>query len=194
MGRPARYIPKNKNGVLVEVTCRAIGGRALLTPAPNPFKLNELVAGVIGRALEVSPLDLCSAIVSGNHYHLLCVVHEQQALSRFMAHYACNLSKEIGRLRPRGPFRRRCADAPDREARFGVGRAERDPGGRDCVCGRGASPRPAALRSPLAPRRSGPADVEHHRQLDQRTRSRRRQDALRKRCVLSASRICRCQW
>ncbi len=99
MGRPARYIPENKNGVLVEVTSRAIGGRALLCPGPNPFKFNELVAGVIGRALEVSPLDLCSAIVASNHLHLLAVVHEQQALSRFMAHYACNLSKEIGRLR-----------------------------------------------------------------------------------------------
>ncbi len=99
MGRPARYIPENKNGVLVEVTCRAIGGRALLSPGPNPFKFNELVAGVMGRALEVSPLDLCSAIVASNHLHLLCVVHEQQALSRFMAHFACNLSKEIDRLR-----------------------------------------------------------------------------------------------
>jgi len=99
MGRPARYIPENKNGVLVEVSCRAIGGRALLTPGPNPFKFNELVAGVMGRALEVSPLDICSVIVSSNHYHLLCVVHEQQTLSRFMAHFGCNLSKEIGRLR-----------------------------------------------------------------------------------------------
>ncbi len=27
------------------------------------------------------------------------MVHEQQALSRFMAHFACNLSKEVGRLR-----------------------------------------------------------------------------------------------
>ncbi len=99
MGRPARYIPENKNGILVEVTCRAIGGRALLTPGPNPFKFNELVAGVMGRALEISPLDLCSAIVSGNHFHLLAVVHEQQELSRFMAHFNCNLSKKIGRLR-----------------------------------------------------------------------------------------------
>ncbi len=99
MGRPARYIPENKNGVLVEVTCRAIGGRALLTPGPNPFKFNELVAGVIGRALEISPLDLCSAIFSSNHYHLLAVVHDQQMLTRFMAHLGCNLSKEIGRLR-----------------------------------------------------------------------------------------------
>ncbi len=99
MGRPARYIPENKNGVLVEVSCRCIGGKALLTPGPNPFKFNELVAGVMGRALEVSPLDLCSAVFAGNHYHLLCVVHDQQALSRFMAHVGCNLSKEIGRLR-----------------------------------------------------------------------------------------------
>ena len=64
MGRPARYIPENKTGVLVEVSCRCIGGRALLTPGPNPFKFNEIVAGVIGRALEISPLDLCCAIVS----------------------------------------------------------------------------------------------------------------------------------
>ena len=100
MGRPARYIPKTKDGVLVEVSCRAIGGRALLTPGPNPFKFNELVAGVMGRALEISPrLDLCSAIVASNHYHLLCIVREQQSLTRFMAHFGCNLSKEVGRLR-----------------------------------------------------------------------------------------------
>ncbi len=113
MGRPARYIPENKNGVLVEVSCRAIGGRALLTPGPNPFKFNELVAGVMGRALEVSPrLELCSAVVAGNHYHLLAVVHEQQDLSRFMAHFACNLSKEVGRLRGwRGPLWERRYDA-----------------------------------------------------------------------------------
>ncbi len=112
MGRPARYIPENKNGVLVEISCRAIGGRALLTPGPNPFKFNELVAGIIGRALEVSPLELCSAIFSSNHYHLLCVVNQQQDLSRFMAHVGCNLSKEIGRLRGwRGAFWERRYDA-----------------------------------------------------------------------------------
>ncbi len=112
MGRAARYIPENKTGVLVEITCRCIGGRALLVPAPNPHKLNEIVAGVLGRALEVSPLDLCSAIVASNHHHLLAVVHEQQALSRFMAHLQCNLSKEIGRLRPwRGTLWERRYDA-----------------------------------------------------------------------------------
>ncbi len=112
MGRPARYIPETKTGVLVEITCRCIGGRALLVPAPNPHKFNEIVAGVLGRALEVSPLALCSAIVASNHLHLLTVVHEQQQLSRMMAHFACNVSKEIGRLRPwRGSMWERRFDA-----------------------------------------------------------------------------------
>ncbi len=54
IGSTRALLPENKNGVL-KVICRAIGGRALLTPGPNPFKFNELVAGIIGRALEISP-------------------------------------------------------------------------------------------------------------------------------------------
>ena len=106
MGRPVRYIPENQNGVLVEVTSRVIGARALLTPSPNPRRFNEVVVGVIGRALEVSPLELCSAVFLANHLHCLCVVRDQQQLSRFMHHLGCNLSKEIGgRLRKwRGVF------------------------------------------------------------------------------------------
>ncbi len=106
MGRPARFIPENKDGVLVEVTGRVIGARALLVPSPNPGRFNEIVVGVMGRALEVSPLELCSAVWTANHYHLLCVVHDQQQLSRFMHHLAGNISKEVGgRLRRwRGAF------------------------------------------------------------------------------------------
>lgn len=106
MGRPARFIPENKNGVLVEVTGRVIGARALLVPAPDPRRFNEVVVGVMGRALEVSPLELCSAVWLANHFHLLCVVHDQQELSRFMQHLAGNISKEVGgRIRKwRGSF------------------------------------------------------------------------------------------
>ena len=106
MGRPARFIPENKDDVLVEVTGRVIGARALLVPSPDPRRFNEIVVGVIGRALEVSPLELCSAVWTANHHHLLVVVHDQQQLSRFMHHLAGNISKEIGgRLRGwRGAF------------------------------------------------------------------------------------------
>ncbi len=112
MGRRPRFIPENEDGVLVEVTCRAIGARALLTPSPNPRRFNEVIVGVLGRALEVSPLELCGAVFAGNHYHLLAVVHDQQQLSRFMHHLGCNLSKEIGRIRQwRGSFWERRYDA-----------------------------------------------------------------------------------
>ncbi len=96
MGRPTRFIPENKDGVLVEVTCRTTGARALLVPAPNPHRFNEVVVGVLGRALEVSPLELCGVVVVANHAHLLALVHDQQQLSRFMQHVGANLSKEIG--------------------------------------------------------------------------------------------------
>jgi len=106
MGRPARYIPENKDGVLVEVTGRVIGARALLVPSPDPDRFNEVVVGVMGRALEVSPLELCSAVWTANQWHGLCFVRDQQQLSRFMHHLAGNISKEIGgRLRRwRGAF------------------------------------------------------------------------------------------
>ena len=106
MPRPARFIPENKDGVLVEVSGRVIGGRALLLPGPDPRRFNEIVVGVMGRALEVSPLELCSTVWTVNHYHHLCVVRRQQDLSRFMQHLAGNISKEIGgRIRNwRGSF------------------------------------------------------------------------------------------
>ncbi len=106
MGRTARFIPENQDGVLVEITSRTIGARALLLPAPNPRRFNEIVIGVIGRALEVSPLDLCATVFLANHLHILAVVHDQQELSRFMQHLGANVSKEIGgRIRDwRGSF------------------------------------------------------------------------------------------
>ncbi len=91
MGRPARYIPEHQPGVLVEVTGRTIGARALLVPSPDPHQFNEVVVGVIGRALEVSPVELCSAVWTANHYHCLLVVRDQQELSRFMHHLGCKV-------------------------------------------------------------------------------------------------------
>jgi hypothetical protein len=105
MRRP-RFLPENRDGVLVEITCRTIGARALLTPGPNPRLFNEVVVGVLGRAIEISPLKLCGVVVAGNHAHFLVIVQDQQQLSRFMHHWGCNISKEIGgRIRQwRGAF------------------------------------------------------------------------------------------
>lgn len=105
MARRPTFLPENDAGVLVEVTCRTLGAQALLVPAPDPRRFNEIVVGVVGRALEVSPIELCAAVFLANHFHVLAVVHEQQELSRFMHHMSGNLSKEVGRIRQRtGPM------------------------------------------------------------------------------------------
>jgi len=54
MARPLRFIPENSAGVLVEVSCRTIEALPLLRPSR---RLNEIAAGVIGRALEIGPGD-----------------------------------------------------------------------------------------------------------------------------------------
>ncbi len=65
MARKRRFIPDNEDGVLVEVSCRTIGGLALLRPSR---KLPEITAGVLGRALEVSPLEVAALFVASNHW------------------------------------------------------------------------------------------------------------------------------
>jgi hypothetical protein len=95
MRRPIRFIPENKTGVLVEVSSRTVNAWALLRPSPE---LTEVTVGVLGRALEVSPLEVVALSCLSNHYHALLVVDDQQQLSRFMQHFQSNLSKEVGRI------------------------------------------------------------------------------------------------
>lgn len=64
--RKRRFVPENKEGVLVEVSCRTIGGLALLRPSR---KLPEVIAGVLGRALELSPLEIVALFFASNHWH-----------------------------------------------------------------------------------------------------------------------------
>ncbi len=99
MGRHKRSLPDSKDGILVEVSDRVIGARALLTPGRNPRAFNELVVGLIGRAMGYQPVELCACVFLGNHYHALLVVEDQQALTRFMFHFGGNSSKKIGKFR-----------------------------------------------------------------------------------------------
>ncbi|MEM7357174.1 MAG: transposase, partial [Acidobacteriota bacterium] len=99
MGRSPRSIPPTAQGTLVEITGRTIGARALLVPGPNPKRFNELIVGLLGRAMDYSPIELCACVFTSNHYHLLAAVYDQQELSRFMFHFAGNTSRKIGKLR-----------------------------------------------------------------------------------------------
>ena len=62
MGRKLRYIPEG--GALVEVTCRTLHGRLLLRPSPE---LNDIAAGILGRAQRLYPVELMAFSLSSNH-------------------------------------------------------------------------------------------------------------------------------
>jgi hypothetical protein len=90
--RPLRYIPP---GSLVEVTSRTIQGRLLLRPSRQ---VNDIILGVIGRALALFDVKVCALAVLSNHFHALLLPADAAELARFMAHIKRNISKELGRL------------------------------------------------------------------------------------------------
>jgi len=53
---------------------------------------------VLGRSLEISPVEIVALSFLSNHWHGLLVVEDQQELSRFMQHFQGNLAREVGRL------------------------------------------------------------------------------------------------
>jgi len=94
MGRPIRYLPSEGSG-LVEVTCRTVQGRYLLTPSPE---LNEILLGALGRAQQLYRVGICAFAFASNHFHLLLRVESTRQLALFMGHFNSNLAREAGRL------------------------------------------------------------------------------------------------
>jgi len=93
MGRKLRYIPDG--GALVEVTCRTLHGRLLLRPSPE---LNDIAAGILGRAQRLYPVDIMAFVPLGNHYHLIVRAENAKRLARFVGYFNSNLAREVGRL------------------------------------------------------------------------------------------------
>jgi putative transposase len=93
MGRKLRYIPDG--GALVEVTSRTLHGRSLLRPSPE---LNDIAAGILGRAQRLYPVDLVAFVPLSNHYHMIVGVENAQRLARFVGYFNSNLAREVSRL------------------------------------------------------------------------------------------------
>ncbi|HEY0510499.1 MAG TPA: transposase, partial [Thermoanaerobaculia bacterium] len=93
MGRKLRYIPDG--GALVEVTCRTLHGRLLLRPSPE---LNDIAAGILGRAQRLYPVDLVAFSPLSNHYHMIVWAEDAQRLARFVGYFNSNLAREVSRL------------------------------------------------------------------------------------------------
>jgi REP element-mobilizing transposase RayT len=93
MPRKLRHIPEG--GSLVEVTCRTIQSRLLLTPRAH---VRETIIGILARAKRKYPVQLvCFSFVS-NHFHAIAWVEDAARMSEFMRYLNSNLAKEIGRL------------------------------------------------------------------------------------------------
>jgi hypothetical protein len=93
MARKLRYLPEG--GALVEVTNRTLHGRLLLRPS---LELNDIVAGILGRAQRLYPVDLMAFVPLSNHYHLIVWAETAQRLASFVGYFNSNLAREVGRL------------------------------------------------------------------------------------------------
>ena len=92
MARPLRYLPSK---CLVEITGRAVQGRLLLRPSP---RFNEVFIGVLGRAQRRFDMVICGVVCLSSHYHLIAAPESPAQLAGFMAYFAGNLAREVGRL------------------------------------------------------------------------------------------------
>jgi REP element-mobilizing transposase RayT len=79
---------------LVEITCRTVQGRFLLTPNP---RIAEICRGVLARAARLFPVEVHAFCFMSNHYHLLVTAPSAQRLAAFMNHLNSNLAREVGR-------------------------------------------------------------------------------------------------
>ena len=83
MGRRLRYLPPEGSS-LVEVTCRTVQGRFLLTPSNE---LNEIILGALGRAQELYPVGICAFAFASNHY--LCGAAHKKCYGECLVMRSC---------------------------------------------------------------------------------------------------------
>ena len=87
------YIPEG--GSLVETCTRTMQGRLLLRPNRET---NDLILGVLGRALEYAEVDLFAFSFLSTHYHAFYWVDHALQMARFQNYLNSNLARELGRL------------------------------------------------------------------------------------------------
>lgn len=91
MGWPIRmFVP----GEIYLLTIRCFQGRSLLRPSE---RTNEVLGGVLARAVRMTGVELFAFAFASTHMHLL-VRAPRANLPRFMQHLSTNISKKVGFL------------------------------------------------------------------------------------------------
>ena len=86
------YTPEG--GSLVETCTRTMQGRLLLRPSKEA---NDLILGVLGRAIEYAEVELFAFSFLSSHYHALYWVDHALQMARFQNYLNSNLARELGR-------------------------------------------------------------------------------------------------
>jgi hypothetical protein len=94
MARPLRHMLRRYS--LFEVSIRTVQERFLLRPSAE---LNDLILGVLGRALLLYPsIRIYSFKFLSNHFHIILAAPDIRTLALFMNHIDSNIAREAGRL------------------------------------------------------------------------------------------------
>jgi len=90
--RKLRYLPRPDS--TFEVVSRVLHRRLLLKPSPQT---NDLILGVLGRALHLFPVRLHLFVFLSNHFHLIVTTPDFLTLSNFMCFLCGNIARRVGK-------------------------------------------------------------------------------------------------
>jgi REP element-mobilizing transposase RayT len=77
------------------ITSRTIQSRFLMAPSD---KTNELIGGILARAVRQCQVELFAYVFTSNHFHLMVRAPSATAMSRFMQRLQSNIAVKVGRL------------------------------------------------------------------------------------------------
>ena len=77
------------------ITSRTIQSRFLMAPS---HKTNELIGGIVARAVRQCRVELFAYVFTSNHFHLMVRAPSPAAMSKFMQQLQSNIAVKVGRL------------------------------------------------------------------------------------------------
>ena len=82
-------------GTIFFVTSRTIQSRFLMAPSE---KTNELIGGILARAVRQCQVELFAYVFTSNHFHAMVRAPSAIAMSKFMQRLQSNIAVKVGRL------------------------------------------------------------------------------------------------
>jgi REP element-mobilizing transposase RayT len=92
MAYPIRHFEPQK---IYFVTSRTMQSLFLMAPSD---KTNELIGGVLARAVRQYEVELFAYVFMSNHFHAMVRAPSAVAMSKFMQHLQSNIAVKVGRL------------------------------------------------------------------------------------------------